>query len=157
TSLATDVGQRLQPNRPDERQSFEYPLSIGGEDVEGRGWVYTLTSRSLLEDAFASIGLKRALEKGVTSDAMQHPYVVGRCAVASAEDIDRAVEAASVAASRWAAVPLDQRMRLGGEFRDKLRANQDRFLKILVDEGHPIRVARWELESVLQIYSDESF
>ncbi|MEW9532080.1 aldehyde dehydrogenase [Microbispora sp. NPDC049125] len=133
-----------------------YPLYIGGRDVEGDGWVYTLSARSLLEDVFASISLKRALEKDADSDAWRHPYVVGRCAVAGVEQIDAAIDAAAEAAQEWAAVPLERRMLLGELFREELRRRHDEFVEMLVVEAHPVKLARWELSGLRQLFSKES-
>ncbi|GHF30005.1 putative aldehyde dehydrogenase [Streptomyces mashuensis] len=133
-----------------------YPLYIGGKDIEGDDWVYTVSGRSLLEDVFTSVSLKRALEKDPHSEAAHHPYVVGRCAIADDAAIDLASEAAAAAAPGWAAVPLGRRMRLGTRFREELLRRKDEFIQMLVDEAHPVKLARWELSCLLQIYSEES-
>ncbi|MEU6201630.1 aldehyde dehydrogenase [Streptomyces sp. NPDC047061] len=133
-----------------------YRLHLNGEDVEGDGWVYTLTSRSLLEDTFTSISLKRALERDPNSDAAAHPYVVGRCAVAGPSHNELALESAAIASRKWAAVDLDQRMQFGALFRKSLLAHEEEFLALLVAEGHPVRLARWELSCLHQVYSEEN-
>ncbi|WP_157472826.1 aldehyde dehydrogenase [Frankia sp. EAN1pec] len=133
-----------------------YPLFIAGKDVEGDGWVYTVSARSLLEDVFASVSLKRALERDPESSDAAHPYVVGRCAVAGDGAIDLATEAAAAAAPGWAATALERRMRLGTLFREELVRRQDEFVAMLVSEAHPAMLARWELSCLLQVFSDES-
>ncbi|MFE0026353.1 aldehyde dehydrogenase family protein [Amycolatopsis sp. NPDC059021] len=135
---------------------LSYPLHVSGQDTDGAGWVYTVSSRSLLHDAFTSISLKRTLEQDADSAAARHPYVVGRCAVAGDEDVERALEAAATAAPEWARVPLERRMELGAAFRKKLLEHEDEFLRLLVAEAHPIALARWELSCLLQVYSEES-
>lgn len=139
-----------------DKELRSYKLYIAGKDVEGDGWVYTVSARSLLEDVFTSVSLKRELEQNPDSDAADHPYVVGRCAIASDASIDLATEAAAAAASAWAEVPLERRMRLGSMFREELIRREDEFLDILTSEAHPLRLARWELSCMKQIYSEES-
>jgi len=139
-----------------EKALRSYKLFIAGKDVEGDGWVYTVSARSLLEDVFTSVSLKRALEQDPESEAKHHPYVVGRCAIAGDNGIDLASEAAAAAAPEWAAVPLERRMRLGTLFREELIRRQDEFLEMLVAEAHPVKLARWELSCLLQVYSEES-
>lgn len=139
-----------------DKEFRSYKLYIAGKDVEGDGWVYTVSARSLLEDVFTSVSLKRELEQNPDSDAADHPYVVGRCAIASDASIDLATEAAAAAASAWAEVPLERRMRLGSMFREELIRREDEFLDILTSEAHPLRLARWELSCMKQIYSEES-
>jgi len=133
-----------------------YPSYIADRDVDGVGWVYTVTAGSLLEDVFTSVSLKRALEQDPDSDARHHRYVVGRCAVAGAADIDASIEAAAAAAPEWAARPLAHRMRLGPMFREQLVRHRETFLDLLVAEGHPRRLAEWELSCLLQVFSVES-
>ncbi|MEV4616629.1 aldehyde dehydrogenase [Kitasatospora sp. NPDC049258] len=139
-----------------EKPLSSYQLYIAGKDVEGDGWVYTVSARSLLEDVFTSVSLKRALEQDPDSDAADHPYVVGRCAIAGDAAIDLATEAAAAAAPGWAAVPLERRLRLGTLFREELLRRQDEFVDMLVSEAHPVKLARWELSCLLQVYSEES-
>ncbi|MEU1089968.1 aldehyde dehydrogenase family protein [Streptomyces sp. NPDC005576] len=133
-----------------------YPLYIAGKDVDGDGWVYTISGRALLEDVFTSVSLKRSLERQPDSPEANHPYVVGRCAIANGDMIDLASESAAAAAPGWAALPLDHRMRLGTRFREELVSRQDEFIDMLTAEAHPAKLARWELSCLLQIYSEES-
>ncbi|MFD8960987.1 aldehyde dehydrogenase family protein [Streptomyces anulatus] len=139
-----------------EEPMHSYKLYIAGKDVDGDGWVYTVSSRSLLEDVFTSVGLKRELERDPDSDSAGHPYIAGRCAIAGDGAIDLATEAAAAAAPGWAAVPLERRMRLGTLFREELIRRQDEFVAMLVTEAHPVRLARWELSCLLQVFSEES-
>lgn len=133
-----------------------YHSYIAGRDVEGIAWVYTVTARSLLEDVFTSVRLKRELEQDPQSDAGGHPYVVGRCAVAGAEQVDASIEAAAAAAPLWAAVPLAERLRLGELFRYQLMRHREEFLGVLVAEGHPRKLAEWEFSGLMQMFSQES-
>ncbi|MDI5962478.1 aldehyde dehydrogenase family protein [Streptomyces sp. SL13] len=142
--------------RPDAAPTRSYPLYIAGKDLDGDGWVYTVSGRALLEDVFTSVSLKRSLERDPDSPQAGHPYVVGRCAVAGDGMIDLATEAAAAAAPGWAALPLDHRMRLGTRFRQELVRRSAEFLRMLTDEAHPAKLARWELSCLLQIYSEES-
>ncbi|MCK9878545.1 aldehyde dehydrogenase family protein [Frankia sp. Ag45/Mut15] len=133
-----------------------YKLYIAGKDVDADSWVYTVSSRSLLEDVFTSVSLKRRLEQAPDSEAALHPYVAGRCAVADNTAIDLATEAAAAAAAGWASVPLERRMLLGTRFREELERRRDEFVDMLVVEAHPVRLARWELSCLLEVYSEES-
>jgi acyl-CoA reductase-like NAD-dependent aldehyde dehydrogenase len=133
-----------------------YSSYIGDRDVDGVGWVYTVTAGSLLEDVFTSVSLKRQLEQDPDSDAAHHRYVVGRVAVASAADVDASIESAAAAAPEWAARPLAHRMKLGPMFRDRLIENQRTFIDLLIAEGHPRQLAEWEFTCLLQVFSDES-
>jgi acyl-CoA reductase-like NAD-dependent aldehyde dehydrogenase len=141
-----------------EKPLLSYSCHIGGKDVDGIGWVYTVSSKSLLEDVFTSVSLKRALERDPdpASRAAQHRYVIGRCAVIDDDDIDAATDAAAGAVKAWSAFPLADRIELGRRFRDKLVEHRDTILEILVAEAHPITLAKWELTCLLQAVSPES-
>ncbi|MFE4634887.1 aldehyde dehydrogenase family protein [Streptomyces sp. NPDC056773] len=158
TEETSSVRSASSGSAAEERQAplRSYKLYVAGKDVEGDGWVYTVSGRSLLEDVFTSVTLKRTLEQDAESDAARHPYVVGRCAIAGDDAIDLASEAAAAAAPGWAAVPLERRMRLGHRFREELEARRDEFIEMLIAEAHPAKLARWEHSSLLQIFSEES-
>jgi len=137
---------------------LNYPCYVGGKDIEGIGWVYTVSSKSLLEDVFTSVSLKRALEQDPDpgSPAAQHPYVVGRCAVIGMPDVLAATDAAADAVDAWSAVPLADRLNLGRRFGEELIRHQETILDIMVAEAHPVTLARWELSCLIQAYSEES-
>lgn len=149
------MNQAASPNLPTAAVR-SYDNYIADRDVAGDGWVYTVSARSLLEDVFTSVTVKRTLEQNPESPAALHPYVVGRSAVASGEDIDAAVEAAAAAAPEWASVPLKTRLRLGAMFRERLRTHRETFLSLLMAEAHPRMLAEWELSCLEQVYSEES-
>jgi acyl-CoA reductase-like NAD-dependent aldehyde dehydrogenase len=141
---------------PAAEEIRSYTSYIAGKDLPGNGWVYTVTSRALLEDVFTAVSLKRALEQDADSDARNHPYVVGRCAVAGSDQIDSSISAAAAAAPAWAAVPLAERISLGERFRQRLLSHREEFLQLLVAEAHPRKLAEWEFSCLMQVFSPES-
>lgn len=154
--FSEDTEGDVKHNHVRSSQSRTYYSYIAGRDVEGIGWVYTVTARSLLNDVFTSVRIKRALEEDPHSDAGDHPYVVGRCAVVGPAQVDAAIEAAAAAAPVWAAVPLAQRLHLGELFRHQLVRCRAEFLDLLVAEGHPRKLAEWEFTALMQLFSQES-
>lgn len=148
----------VRPAEKREKPLLTYHSYVDGKDTEGIGWVYTVSSKSLLEDVFTSVSLKRALEHDPDpmSAAAQHPYVVGRCSVIDMADVRAATAAAAEAVDDWAATPLKDRLRLGSRFREELIRHQETILEIMVAEAHPITLARWELTCLIQAYSEES-
>jgi acyl-CoA reductase-like NAD-dependent aldehyde dehydrogenase len=139
-----------------DARSRSYRSWIGDKDVDGVGWVYTVSSRALLEDVFTGVSLKRQLERDPDAGAVHHPYVVGRCAVAGPADIDAAVEAAAGAAPAWSATALERRLEFGRRLRERVVEHWDEFLDLLVAEAHPRTVAAWELSCLLRILSEEN-
>ncbi|HEX8157994.1 MAG TPA: aldehyde dehydrogenase family protein [Solirubrobacteraceae bacterium] len=126
----------------------DYRLYIGGEDVEGSGWIYQMRVSSIIRDPFALLNRKRALELG-TSDEIDDD-VVGRCAVSGDDDNRRALQAARSAATEFGRFPLSTRKAILDDFHVELLERRDEFVELLIAEGHPRRLAQWEVSGVLR-------
>ncbi|MBW0008890.1 MAG: aldehyde dehydrogenase, partial [Pseudonocardiales bacterium] len=133
-----------------------YPSYVGGEDVQADRYVYTVTTRSILEDVFASLTMKRRLEQGVLDPAEADASVVGRCALADPDVVQRACAAAATAASGWAQVPLRTRMRLGEGIRGRLHRGHADLVDVLVAEGNPRALVEWQVAGLLETFSEQT-
>lgn len=125
-----------------------YPLYIDGQDVEGVGWTYVVRASAFLREARAAFQLKRGLElkrEGVepTED------VVGRCAKSGPDENERAILAARKASREYGAFPLEVRSQILREFNRTLTERVPELLDILIAEGHPRRLAQWEISGML--------
>jgi acyl-CoA reductase-like NAD-dependent aldehyde dehydrogenase len=127
---------------------------VGGTDVDSGRYLYTVTTRSILADVFASLTLKRRLEQGL--EEVTTADVVGRVSVADASTVDAATKAAAAAAPAWAATPLSTRLRLGSLIRDRLRDKHSELVDVLVAEGSPRALARWQVAGLLELFSRET-
>lgn len=134
--------------------TLTYSSHVGGRDIDSGRYVYTVSTRAVLDDVFGSLTLKRRLEQG--SEEAPDGSVVGRCAVADAETADAALEAAAGAAPLWAATPLATRMRLGRLIRERIHANHEDLVDVLVAEGSPVLLARWQVAGLLELFSEET-
>lgn len=133
-----------------------YPSYVGGREIESDSYVYTVTTSSVLADVFASLTLKRRLERGSADVREAADFVVGRCAVADDQALGTAMEAAAAAAPQWAAVPLETRLQLGTGISRRLRRRHAEFVELLIAEGNPRRLAEWQVAGLLEIFSDET-
>lgn len=137
--------------------TLTYSSHVGGRDIDSGRYVYTVSTRAVLDDVFASLTLKRRLEQGDDGvPDVPTGSVVGRCAVADAETAAAALEAAAAAAPLWAATPLATRMRLGRLIRERIRANHEDLVDVLVAEGSPVSLARWQVAGLLELFSEET-
>ncbi|MFL6127178.1 aldehyde dehydrogenase family protein [Actinophytocola sp.] len=127
---------------------------VGGTDVDSGRYLYTVAARSVLTDVFASLTLKRRLEQGIEDVATED--VVGRVSVADASTVAAATKAAAAAAPAWAATPLGTRLRLGELIRDRLRHGHSELVDVLVAEGSPVALARWQVAGLLELFSEET-
>jgi len=125
-----------------------YPLHIGGVDCEGSGWTYVVKVDELIRDARGAFRVKRALELGQPIDPAQEAIVVGRCAVGTDEDNQRALEAAAAASRGFARIDVATRREMGLQFGELLAERAGELVEILVAEGHPRRVAERETEGM---------
>jgi acyl-CoA reductase-like NAD-dependent aldehyde dehydrogenase len=132
-----------------------YGLYINGQDVDTGRWVHVIRASALLEDAFGLLKLKRRLDAG-DSTGLEDDRVVGRVAVGTLEQCESALVAARTAQPGWAAVPLGRRLEFGTALHETLIERAGEFVDILVAEGHPRRLADWEVAGCIEASSPES-
>jgi acyl-CoA reductase-like NAD-dependent aldehyde dehydrogenase len=96
------------------------------------------------------------LQSGRKPVAEDDEVVAGRCAIAGREDVDRALEAAYAARRTAAAVPLEDRRALASAAHRDIARHAAELAELLVAEGHPRRLAAWEIESILEGSGDET-
>lgn len=133
-----------------------YGLLIDGTEREGQGWNYTVRASALIADPAGAFTLKRDLELGNRSAEDAPPEVVGRCAWGEERDGAEALEAAARARREYGRMPLDTRRAILTEFANTMRARGDEMAEILVCEGHPRRLAEWEVRGIIDGTSPES-
>lgn len=133
-----------------------YLSYVDGKEIDSGRYVYTVTTASILDDVFTSLTLKRRLENGELDLASATGDVVGRCAVADAETGQAALAAAAAAAPRWAALPLEHRMRLGDGIRERIRRGHAELVELLVAEGSPRSLAQWQVAGLMVLFSPQT-
>jgi acyl-CoA reductase-like NAD-dependent aldehyde dehydrogenase len=126
-----------------------YPLWIDGCEEPGRGWTYTARASAFLTDPAAVFARKRRLEMGDEPPPDDDRVFVARCAWGDVAENHRAIEAAARASRDFARFPLETRRRIGDDFHDALVDAADGFVEVLVAEGHPRRLAEWEIKGIL--------
>jgi acyl-CoA reductase-like NAD-dependent aldehyde dehydrogenase len=130
-----------------------YLSHVGGRDVDSARHLYPVSARAVLDDVFATLTRKRGLERG---EDLPTDGVLGRCALADEETVAAATEAAATAAPEWAATPLSTRMALGELIRERLAASGNELVDLLVAEGSPVAIARWQLAGLRTLFSRET-
>ncbi len=126
-----------------------YGSYIAGVEAPAEQWLHWIRSCALFDDAFGAIALKRALDSGAAPDA-EDSRICGRIALTTEEQSLEALRAARAAQAQWARRPLSERMHLGHEVHRRLKARKDEFIDVLVAEGHPYRLAEWEVAGAIQ-------
>ncbi|GHF20574.1 aldehyde dehydrogenase family protein [Streptomyces morookaense] len=128
---------------------LSYGSYIDGREHPAQQWVYTVRASAMLRDFFGSFRLKRGLEQGRIRPEDTGDEVIGRCAVADRHDVEAAVRSAARAAAEWSTAPLATRMRLIEVFHDLVREKHDEIVELMIAEGHPRSLARWEAAGML--------
>lgn len=132
-----------------------YEVWVAGEAEPGTRWVYWPRVGQLLRAPFEVLGLKARLERGEDL-----PYddrlLAGRVALSSPEQGLRALAGARAAQSAWARVPLADRLELLHAVHRAVVERRDELTALLVAEGHPVRLAGWELDSVACAFHPDS-
>jgi acyl-CoA reductase-like NAD-dependent aldehyde dehydrogenase len=126
-------------------------MLIDGRDDTGLGWTYVVRASALIADPQRGFNLKRGLELGSieTPSAEDREDVVARCAWGDATHNERAIAAAARASEVFSRFTLSQLFEIGADFYRQLLARADELVEILVHEGHPRRLARWEVSGVV--------
>ncbi|KIF75394.1 aldehyde dehydrogenase [Streptomyces sp. 150FB] len=114
-------------------------------------------SDALLDDAFSTLTLKRKLESGRIPADNLPATIVGRVARADRRTTDLAVEAAAAAVGPWSAFPPETRIeRFGTLLRRRIAEQAERITEVLVQEGHPLALARWQVSGALEAFGPET-
>jgi acyl-CoA reductase-like NAD-dependent aldehyde dehydrogenase len=127
-------------------------MLIDGCDDPGLGWTYVVRASALIADPERAFNLKRGLELGSIEPehACQHEDVVARCAWGDATHNERALAAAGRASEIFGRFDLRQLREIGADFHRELLARADELVELLIVEGHPRRLAQWEVSGVAQ-------
>jgi acyl-CoA reductase-like NAD-dependent aldehyde dehydrogenase len=127
-------------------------MLIDGRDDPGLGWTYVVRASALIADPERAFNLKRGLELGSIEpgQAHQHEEVVARCAWGDATHNERALVAAGRASEVFGRFDLRQLREIGADFHRELLARADELVELLIVEGHPRRLAQWEVSGVAQ-------
>lgn len=132
-----------------------YEVWVNGAAEPGTRWVYWPRVGQLLREPFRVLGLKARLERGEDL-----PYddrlLAGRVAMSTPEQGLRALAAARAAQPAWARVPLADRLELLHGVHRAVVERREELTGLLVAEGHPVRLAAWELASVAASFHPDS-
>lgn len=126
-----------------------YPLLLDGEDVLGKGWTYVLRSSEFLRDREAAFNRKRKLDLGEEPSPADEKIIAGRCSWGDDGENLAAIEAAARAAKTYGRFPLSRRREILDAIGDRMRAHAPEIIDILVAEGHPVRLAEWEVAGMI--------
>jgi acyl-CoA reductase-like NAD-dependent aldehyde dehydrogenase len=133
-----------------------FPLHVGGHDRDGARWTYVVHADAMIRDTRAAFAVKRGLELGRELPEESLAIVAARCAVGGEQDNLDALDAAAAASRRFGRTTLTERRAIGHGLHARIRARFDEIVATLVAEGHPMRLAEWEVDGMVHATSSES-
>ncbi|HSZ14266.1 MAG TPA: aldehyde dehydrogenase [Solirubrobacteraceae bacterium] len=127
-------------------------MLIGGRDEPGLGWTYVVRASAWIADAPRAFNLKRGLELASAElpPADANADVVARCAWGDSSHNEQALAAAAQASETYRRFSVAQLREIGADLHRELVARADELVEILIAEGHPRRLAQWEVSGVVQ-------
>jgi acyl-CoA reductase-like NAD-dependent aldehyde dehydrogenase len=133
-----------------------FPLHVDGEDRYGTGWRYVIHADAMIADTRGAFIVKRALELGRPVEARDMAIVAGRCATGEEQDNYDALAAARRASRQLRRIPMKKRKEVGYGLNDRIAQKTSEIIEVLIAEGHPKRLAEWEVDGMLQATSRAS-
>lgn len=125
-----------------------YQPWVDGHEVRPTSWTHALRASAVLDDAFGAIALKRGLDRGAEPPT-DDDRVVARVGLADETSMAEALAAARRDQPAWAEWPLRKRLEVGYAVNAEIARRFDDFVDVLVTEGHPRRLAQWEVTGVV--------
>jgi acyl-CoA reductase-like NAD-dependent aldehyde dehydrogenase len=111
---------------------------------------------AMIRDTRRAFDVKRRLELGREVDDKELELVAGRCAMGGDADQLAALEAAADASRELSRMSLNRRRAIGHDFNARIRECFDDIVDVLVSEGHPWRLAVWEVDGMVEATSRAS-
>lgn len=128
-----------------------YPLLIDGRDETSGRWTYVVRASAFLSDLEHAFAMKRELELSDGSAAPpEHDWIVGRCALSTPDMNARALESAARAARIFGRFPQEVRRQFALDFHHATKAAREQLVEIMIAEGHPRRLAEWEVTGIVE-------
>jgi len=127
-------------------------MLIDGQDDPGLGWTYVVRASALIANPGQAFNLKRGLELGTLDpERIEHSGdVVARCAWGDDGHNQRALAAAARASKLFSRFSVQRLREIGADFHRALLARADELVELLIVEGHPRRLAEWEVSGVIR-------
>ncbi|WP_406411896.1 aldehyde dehydrogenase family protein [Streptomyces sp. NBC_01614] len=155
-----------EPGTPAADRSGGFPSFgplIGGAAVPGptgapdtTEWVYSIRASALIDDPIGATCYRNALNSGRMGPDAHPETILGRCAVAGPDLVEVALRTARQTADEWGGSTRAQRAALADAFSTRLREHTDPLTDLLVEEGHPVRLARMEVANLVTFFGTET-
>ena len=136
----------------------KFTLLLGGKDLDTGVYEYFPYADKMITDYRMTYKIITQLKLGQLSEDSPEAqeYVYAKYCVGRDDTNIKAIEAAYKASEIFRYMPVSIRRNILGDIHKKLLEKKEDFLKILITEGHPRKLAEWEFSGMEKAYRDES-
>lgn len=135
----------MKKKRIDSIRTFT-PL-VNGKNIDTGKYEYFPFADKAILDLKKTREIIRELKDG-NSPKDAGPYIYGRYCVNGTDLYNKAIESAHNALKEFKNTPLQARKKIFYDMHDLLMKKKEKFIEILIAEGHPRKLAEWELEGM---------
>ena len=124
-----------------------FTLLVNGEDLDTGVYEYFPYADKAISDPLGTRRIVHQLRSGLTPQGWED-YIYARYCIGKDDTNQKALEAAYRASQKFKLFPLSARRKIYDDMHRLLLANKDEFIRLLVIEGHPRKLAEWEFEGM---------
>ena len=143
------VNGQLEINRQfNENLKIErYLLLVNGEELDTGSYEYFPFAEKVITDRKTTMKMIHGLKKGELPEGYEK-YVYAQYCVGTRDTNRRAIQAAYEASLEFRYWPLKKRKKILEDIFVLLMQNKEKLIDLMVIEGHPRSLARWEFEGI---------
>ncbi|HJU04090.1 MAG TPA: aldehyde dehydrogenase family protein, partial [Nitrospiraceae bacterium] len=132
-----------------------FTLLINGQDVDTGQYKYVVPAERMLVESESTRQVLKQIKRG-NIPSNYKDYLYARYCVGKKDTNRTAIESAYEASQEFRYSPLSKRLKIATEIHERLLANKERLIELMVIEGHPQKLAEWEFGGMEQIYRTSS-
>ncbi|MDD5020905.1 MAG: aldehyde dehydrogenase family protein [Endomicrobiaceae bacterium] len=133
----------------------EFTLFVNGKDVDTGKYEYFPYADQAILDFKKTYQTITKLKRGEIPEDVDK-YIYAKYCVGDNELNKQAIESAYRASKIMKNMPISKRKKIVLDILKNLERNEEKFINILVIEGHPYNLAKWEFHSMLKGLSETS-
>lgn len=132
-----------------------FSLFVNGKDVDTGKYEYFPYADKSISDFKKTYKIISELKKGKTVEDADK-YVYAKYCVGNDDLNKKAIDAAHKASIIMKDIPLSKRGKIIYDIGKKFKLNKEKILKLLIIEGHPKKLAEWEINSLDNVFNEET-
>ena len=132
-----------------------FSLFVDGKDVDTGKYEYFPYADKAISNFKKTYKIISDLKKGKIPQESDE-YIFAKYCIGDDDLNDKAIEAAYKASKIMKDIPLSKREKIIYDIGTLFKGNKEKILKLLILEGHPKKLAEWEINSLDNIFCKET-